>query len=91
MLGPYIKSRGTRGTKMSANADLITMKTFVQGKTIENQFLIYGPKCNFVLHIWLFVGPWGIQLSDWAYLDLQLSIYPYLCTYEIRKQAKKNI
>ena len=22
MLGPYIKSRGTRGTKMSANADL---------------------------------------------------------------------
>ena len=30
MLGPYIKSRGTRGTKMSANAALITMETYVQ-------------------------------------------------------------
>ena len=36
MLGPYIKSRGTRGTEMSANADLITMETsmYVQGETI---------------------------------------------------------
>ena len=30
MLDPYIKSRGTRGTKMSANADLITVETYVQ-------------------------------------------------------------
>ena len=30
MLGPYIKSRGTRGTKISANAALITMETYVQ-------------------------------------------------------------
>ena len=30
MLGPYIKYRGTRGTKMSANADLITVETYVQ-------------------------------------------------------------
>ena len=29
MLGPYIKSRGTRGTEMSANAALITMETYV--------------------------------------------------------------
>ena len=29
MLGPYIKSRGTRGTEMSANADLITMETYI--------------------------------------------------------------
>ena len=43
MLGPYIKSRGTRGTEMSANADLITMKTYVQqGETIWNK----------VFHIW---------------------------------------
>ena len=35
MLGPYIKSRGTRYTKMSANADLITVETYVQqGETI---------------------------------------------------------
>ena len=49
MLNPYIKSRGTMGTKMSANADLITVKTYMyvlQGKTFENQFFIYyGPKC----------------------------------------------
>ena len=35
MLDPYIKSRGTRGTKMSANADLTTVETYVQqGETI---------------------------------------------------------
>ena len=35
MLGPYIKSRDTRGTKMLANADLITVETYVQqGETI---------------------------------------------------------
>ena len=39
MLGPYIKSRGTRGTKMSANADLITVETYVQqGETIWKRF-----------------------------------------------------
>ena len=43
MLGPYIKSRGTRGTEMSANAALITMETNVQqGVTI------WKP----VFHIW---------------------------------------
>ena len=35
MLGPYIKSKGTRGTKMAANADLTTVETYVQqGETI---------------------------------------------------------
>ena len=35
MLGPYIKSMGTRGNEMSSNAALITMKTYVeQGETI---------------------------------------------------------
>ena len=47
MLGLYIKSRGTRGTKMSANADLITVETYVQqGETIWKPFFIYGPKCK---------------------------------------------
>ena len=36
MFGPYIKSRGTRGTEMSSNAALITMETYVQ--QVENQF-----------------------------------------------------
>ena len=30
MLGPYIKSRGTRSTEMSENTDLITVETYVQ-------------------------------------------------------------
>ena len=43
MLGPYIKSMGTRGTEMSANAALIKMETYVQqGETI------WKP----VFHIW---------------------------------------
>ena len=47
MLGHYIKPRGTRATKMSSNAALITMETYVQqGKQFENQFFIYGPKCR---------------------------------------------
>ena len=33
MLGPYINSKGTRGTNISANADLITVETL---------FSIYG-------------------------------------------------
>ena len=46
-VGPLRKIQGYRGTKMSANADLITVETYVQqGKTIENQFLIYGLKCK---------------------------------------------
>ena len=32
---------------MSANADLITMETYVQGKIIENQFFIHGAKMFF--------------------------------------------
>ena len=47
MLGPYIKFRGTRGTKMSANADLSTMETYYNKmKQFENQFFIYGAKCT---------------------------------------------
>ena len=69
---------------MSANADLITVETYVrQGKTIENLFFIYGPICKQIVYSWLFEaseGGGGIQLSDWAYLALQLSSHPYLCT-----------
>ena len=47
MLGPYIKSRGTRGTKMSANADLTQWRhMYNKGKQFENQVFIYGPKCK---------------------------------------------
>ena len=39
MLGTYIKSKGTRGTKMSENAALITMETYYnKGKQFETSF-----------------------------------------------------
>ena len=39
MLGPYIKSRGTRATEMSSNAALITLDAYVQqGETIWKPF-----------------------------------------------------
>ena len=62
MLGPYIKSRGTRVTGMSANADLTTVETYVQqvkGKQFENQFFIYGPKC-FIFILGYLGGPEGV-------------------------------
>ena len=89
MLGPYIKSRGTRTTEMSSNTALITMETYVQqGETIENQFFIYEPKCKKNIYFGLFRGPWGgLQWSDWAF---QLSSHPYTCTCQIRKQYDKK-
>ena len=73
---------------MSANGDLITVETYVQGKTIEKQFLIYGLKCKIYIYFWLFEGPWGIQISDSACLALWLSSHPYLYTCEIRKESE---
>ena len=64
MLGPYINSRGTRGTKMSANADLITVETYVQqGETIWKPFLGQNVQKMYILGV--FWGPWGgLQWSD---------------------------
>ena len=90
MLGHYIKSSGTRGTKMSANADLIKVETYVQqGETIWEAVLhIYWPKCKKNVYFGLFGGAWGdIQWSDWACLAFQLSSYPYLCKCQIRNQS----
>ena len=54
MLGPYIKTRGTRGTKkkMSSNADLITVETYADLITVET----YGQQGETiwkpVFHLW---------------------------------------
>ena len=75
MLGPYIKSRGTWGTKMSANADLITVETYVQpGKTIENQFFIYGVKCFYFFIFGYLRGPGGAFNDQTG--PILLSSYP---------------
>ena len=64
MLGPYIQSRGTRGTEMSANADLITMETYVQqGETISKP----------VFHIWAKMLK---TIIFWGYLGLGISCFP---------------
>ena len=74
MLGPYIKSRGTRGTKMSANADLITVETYVQqGETIWKPFFF---------HLWakmykkcIFWGCFGSPEGS-SMIRLNLSCFP---------------
>ena len=73
MLGPYIKSRGTRGTKMSANADLITVEIYVQqGEQFENQFFIYGPKCKKNVYFGAILG----ALRGSSIIRLGLSCFP---------------
>ena len=75
MLGPYIKSRGT---KMSANADLNTVETYVQqGETIWKPFF----------HLWakmykkfIFRGPWGGVFNDQT-KPILLSSYPLTHIY----------
>ena len=58
MLGPYIKSRGTRGTEMSANADLITVETYVQqGETILKTIFSFIGRKMYILGY--FGGPEG--------------------------------
>ena len=72
MLGPYMKSRGTRGTKISANADLITVDTYHdmynKGKQFENQFFIYGPKCI----LFFILGP--ILLSSYPLTHIYVHV-----------------
>ena len=59
MLGPYIKSRGTTGTKMSANADLITVETYVQqGETIlKPVFHLWAKNVKKMFILGVFWGP----------------------------------
>ena len=89
MLGPYIKSRGTGGTKMSANGDLTTVETYIQGITIENPVLdIWAKMPKIYIYCGYLRSPRGIHISDSACLALRLSSHPYLCTCEIRKQSE---
>ena len=84
MLGSYIKSRGTRGTKMSANADLVTVETYVQqGETI------WKP----VFHLWakmyilgLFWGPERV-FNDQTGLSCFPAIVSPISMYMWNKEA----
>ena len=81
MLGPYIKSRGTRGTKMSANADLITVETYVQqGETIWKPFLSFmGQNVNKCIFWGYFGGPEGVFNDQTK--PILLSSYPLTHIY----------
>ena len=72
----YIKSRDTRGTKMSANADLITVETYVQqGETIWKPAFIYlffwHQFCFLMLEIaWNAKKTWNIEKNKFKILFL---------------------
>ena len=75
MLGPYIKSRGTSGTKMSAKADLITVETYIC-TTRGNNLKTNVKKCIF----WgYFGGPEGV-FNDHT-KPILLSSYPLTHIY----------
>ena len=59
MLGPYIKSRGTRGTKMSANTDLITVETLctTRGNNLKTIFSFMGQNVKEMFIFGVFWGP----------------------------------
>ena len=60
MLGPYIKSRGTRGTKMSANADLIPVETYIfttRGNNLKTIFSFMGQNVKKMYILGVFWGP----------------------------------
>ena len=82
MVGPYIKSRGTVGTKMSANVDLITLETYVQqGKTLTTSFSYMGQNMNTNVFFLLFRGPWGPSMIVLAG-SILLSRYPLTHSYK---------
>ena len=60
--GPYVKSRGIGGTKMSENADFITVETYTQQeKTITTSFSYIGQHVNKIyIFGYLGGGPGGV-------------------------------
>ena len=81
MLGPYIKSRGIRGTEMSANAALITMETYVQqGETIWKPVFHTFAKMLKKMYIFGYLGgPEGV--FNYQTGPILLSSYPLTQIY----------
>ena len=90
MLGPYIKSRGTRATKMSSNAALIIMETYVQqGETIwKPVFHIYMNVKKYIYILGYLGGPEGVFNDQTG--PILLSSYPltgYISMYMSNKET----
>ena len=80
MLGPYIKSRGTRGTEMSANADLIKMETYVQqGHNLKTSFSHMGQNVKQMYILGYLGGPEGVFNDRTG--PILLSSYPLTHIY----------
>ena len=79
--GPLHKIQWYRGTKMSANADLITLETYVQqGEQLTTSFSYMGQNMNTNLHFLLFRGPWGTFNDHTG--PILLSRYPLTHSYK---------
>ena len=76
MLGPYIKSRGTRATEMSSNTALITMETYEQqGETIwKPVFHIQAKMYKNIYILGYLGGPEGVFNDQTG--PILLSSYP---------------
>ena len=75
MFGPYIKSRGTRGTEMSSNAALITMETYVQqGETIWKPVFHRSQNVKKMYILGYLGGPEGV--FNYQTEPILLSSYP---------------
>ena len=65
-----------------------------QEETFENQFFIYGPKCNKIHILGYLGGPEGVfnnQTTSILLCGYPLTIaHPFLCTCQIRKQSDKK-
>ena len=80
MLGPYIKSRGIRGTKMSENAALITMETYViRGNNLKNSFSYMSQNVFFFYILGYLGGPEGVFNDQTG--PILLSSYPLTHIY----------
>ena len=77
MLSPYIKSRGT---KMSANADLITVETCTtRGNNLKTSFSFKGQNVKQMFILSYFWGPEGVFNDQTG--PILLSSYPLTHIY----------
>ena len=81
MLGPYIKSRGTRGIKMSSNAALITMETYVQQgeNNLKTSFSYMSQNVKNMYILGYLGGPVGVFNDQTG--PILLSSYPLTHIY----------
>ena len=81
MVGFYIKFGGIVCIKMSAEADFITLETYVQqGKTLTTSFSYMSQNMNTNVDFVLFRGPWGTFNDHTG--PILLSRYPLTHSYK---------